>query len=85
MVPYGERVFPNEDLADLLEERRKKLGLGHRALADKARTPRSSIKRYLQDPESMRLVTLHRVLAALGLTLKDIASLEDVHRSSNAA
>lgn len=84
MVPYGGRVFLNEDLADLLERKRAELKLGHRSLADKSHTPRSSIKRYLEDPGSMRTVTLHRVLSALGLTFKDLAELED-REKSNAA
>lgn len=85
MVPYGVHVFLNEDLADLLEQRRHELDLGHRALADKSRTPRSSIKRYLEDPESMRVATLRRVLDALDLTLADIAALESRARSLDAA
>jgi transcriptional regulator with XRE-family HTH domain len=85
MVLYGEPMFLNEDLAALLEGRRKELGLGHRSLADRSRTPRSSIKRYLEDPESMRFGTLCRVLAALDLTLTDITALESRRRSHTAA
>lgn len=85
MVPYGVHMFLNEDLAALLEGRRNELGLGHRSLADRSRTPRSSIKRYLEDPGSMRFMTLCRVLAALGLSLADLVALEKQSQSSNAA
>ena len=77
MVPYCGRMHLNDDLAALLEGRRKELGLGHRSLADRSRTPRSSIKRYLEDPQAMRLVILLRVLAALDLTLADVAVLDE--------
>lgn len=78
-------MFLNDDLAALLEGRREELGLGHRSLADRSHTPRSSIKRYLADPQSMRVVTLCRVLAALDLTLDDVAALETHTQSLNAA
>ena len=84
MVPYGVRMHLNEDLAALLEGRRKELGLGHRSLADRSRTPRSSIKRYLEDPQAMRLVILIRVLDALDLSLEDVAALERTHHTSAA-
>ena len=85
MVLYGVPMFLNEDLAALLESRRNELGLGHRSLADRSRTPRSSIKRYIEDPGSMRLSILFRVLAALDLTIADVAALEHVDHSRTAA
>lgn len=84
MVPYCVHMFLNRDLSDLLEGKRKELDLGHRALADRSRTPRSSIKRYLEDPESMRFITFCRVLDALDLSLSDVAELE-TREHSNAA
>lgn len=78
LVPYGVRMVFNEELAHLLQKRKEELDISDYALADLSRTPRTSIRRHLTDPESMRFGILRRVLTALGLTLADVEQIDDV-------